>query len=134
MFVIVLDLVGNPFVLLAKSGRLLAVCLRKRIRVLSLPHLLFFLGDFEGPDVLQQFALFNAVPVFIIFKRYLLLFLQRRQFVEVLEHQMLQLLLHYLNRYLVLLLQVLELAFFVAEFGLLVFELFLCHEPKIVDP
>lgn len=68
-----------------------------------------------------ELPLLDAVIVFFVFERYLLLFFQRSKLVKVLEEQMLKLLLHDLDRDLMLLFQVLKFAFLVAQLCLLVF-------------
>jgi hypothetical protein len=71
--------------------------------------------------------------VFSVFKSNLGLFLELSPLVLVLEDQMLKPLFVDLDLDLVLLLQILVLAFFVAQLGLFVFQLLLTYQPKVIN-
>ena len=98
-----------------------------------MPCILLLLLDLQGTQVLLELSLVDSVLVFQIFERYLPSLFELGLLVQILEKQMLQTLFPDFDRDLVLLLEILELALLVPILCLLVFELFLAHEPEVVD-
>ena len=105
----------------------------KSVTVLCLADFLLLLLNFERAQVLFKFAFINAMLILGILELDLSLFLYHGLLVKVLEHKMLQPLPPDLDRDRVFLLQILVLAVFVPEFGLLVLELLFGNEPEVVN-
>ena len=103
------------------------------VTVLCLADLLLLLRHFECSQVLLQLTFANTMLILGVLKLDLSLLLDGGLLIEVLEHQMLQSLPPDLDRDGVLLLQVLMLTILVSKLGLLVLELLLGHQPKVVD-
>lgn len=128
-----LNFLGNALVFLADVRFLLVVVLDQRIQVLLVANFLLLFSHFQGANVLFQFALGDSVLVLNVFKCNLGVFLELGKLILVLEDQMLQALLVDFDLDFVLLVEVLELTFFVTQLGLLVLEFLLTHQPKVVD-
>ena len=96
-------------------------------------HLLLFLGNLDGPQVLLELPLVDPVFILDILQGDLGLLLKLCQLIEVLENKMLAPLLVDLDLNLVPLAEILLFSLLVPELGLLVFQLFLADEPEVVD-
>jgi hypothetical protein len=97
------------------------------------PHFLLFLLDLKSPNILLEFPLLDAVVIFSVFQRYLGLFFQLSELIEVLEDQVLHTLFVDLNLYFMLLREILELSLLIAELSLFIFELLFTNDPKVVN-
>ena len=131
--VLFLDLAGDTLVLLSFLSRKGIVMLGQSVTVLGLTNLLFLLLHLQCAQVLLQFTLIDPMLILAILELDLGLLLDHGLLVEILEHEMLEPLAPDLDRDRVLLLQVLVLAIFVSQLGLLVLELLLRDEPEIID-
>ena len=87
--VLFLDFTCNALMLFSLLGGQGIIVLGESVTVLSLPHLLLFLLDFESAQVLLQLSLIDTVFVFAILQLYLRLLLHHGLLVKVLEHEML---------------------------------------------
>ena len=94
--------------------------------------LLLLLCKLQTSNVLFKLTFSDAVLILNVFQGDLGVFPQLSQLVLVLEHKMLQTLFVNFDFNLVFFLKILELTFFVSEFGLFVFQLFLSDKPEIV--
>ena len=94
--------------------------------------LLLLLCNLQTSNVLFKLTFSDAVLILNVFQGDLGVFPQLSQLVLVLEHKMLQTLFVNFDFNLVFFLKILELTFFVTEFGLFVFQLFLSDKPEIV--
>ena len=87
--VLFLDFTCNALMLFSLLGGQGIIVLGESVTVLSLPHLLLFLLDFECAQVLLQLSLIDTVLVFAVLQLNLRLLLHHGLLVKVLEHEML---------------------------------------------
>ena len=131
--VLELDLVAEAFVVVTHLGHFLVERPMQRISILLLTCVLLLLRYLQTAQICLQLPLLHPMFIFCVLQRNLGLFLQSRQLIRVLEHQMHQSLHVDLDLDLVFLLQVLILALLVTKFRLLVFQLLLTHHPEVTD-
>jgi len=103
------------------------------ICILLLPRFLLLFRHFLRPQIRLQLPFPDAMFILPILQGDYCLLLQRGQLIGVLEHEMHQPLHVDLDLDLVFFFQVLVLALFVAQFGLLIFKLLLTNHPEITD-
>ena len=86
MLILQLNLIGNPLILLPHLGCLLVLLAGQRIQVLSVTNFLFFLLDFESPNILLQLPLVDPILIFDILQCDLGFLLQFCQLVQILKY------------------------------------------------
>lgn len=89
MLVLEVDLVADAFELVADLRLLLVLLAGQGVQILLVTDLLLLLGDVDGPEVLLQLSLVDAVLVLDVLQGDLRLFLELSELVEVLEDEML---------------------------------------------
>ena len=89
VFVLQLNFIGYPLVLLPHLSGLLVLLSSQRIQILLMSHFLLFFGYLHGSEILLQLSLIDSVLVFLVLKRYLRFLLQLSQLIQILKHQVL---------------------------------------------
>jgi hypothetical protein len=80
-----LDLIGNPFELLALDCAVIVVFLDQRVQEELLPDLLLLLLHLHRPNVLLKLTFLDAVLVFMVLERHLRLLLELRDLVQIVK-------------------------------------------------
>lgn len=89
VLVLEVDLVADAFELVADLRLLLVLLAGQGVQILLVTDLLLLLGDVDGPEVLLQLSLVDAVLVLDVLQGDLCLLLELSELVEVLEDEML---------------------------------------------
>jgi hypothetical protein len=80
-----LDLIGNPFELLALDCAVIVVFLDQRVQEELLPDLLLLLLHLHRPNVLLKLTFLDAVLVFMVLELHLRLLLELRDLVQIVK-------------------------------------------------
>ena len=80
-----MDLIGNPFELLALDCAVIVEFLDQRVQEKLLPDLLLLLFHLHRPDVLLKLTFLDAVLVFMVLERHLRLLLELSDLVQVVK-------------------------------------------------
>ena len=80
-----MDLIGNPFELLALDCAVIVVFLDQRVQEELLPDLLLLLLHLHRPNVLLKLTFLDAVLVFMVLELHLRLLLELRDLVQIVK-------------------------------------------------